>query len=56
MSLHADEADYDLSRRFTRTETLDLLDQARRATQHWHAVRGHPIAQLFLLALLAKTR
>ena len=50
------EADYDLSRRFSRNEALAFIAQAKRTVEQWPDVRAHPAAQLFLLALLAKAR
>jgi uncharacterized protein (UPF0332 family) len=46
------EADYDLSRRFSRSEVRDLIDIAERATTAWHSIRKTPEAQVFLCALL----
>jgi predicted lipid-binding transport protein (Tim44 family) len=46
------EADYDASRKFTKKETLDLLDQVEQAFGDWDAVRGTPQADTFLVALL----
>jgi predicted lipid-binding transport protein (Tim44 family) len=48
------EADYDTSRRFTRQECLDLLDQAEQAFADWRAVRQTLQADTFLVALLAQ--
>ncbi|MBZ0252896.1 MAG: hypothetical protein K8I02_06100 [Candidatus Methylomirabilis sp.] len=46
------EADYDTARRFTRQETLDLVDQADRAFRDWDSVRTSLQADVFLVALL----
>ena len=47
------EADYDTARRFTRRETLDLLDQAQQAFADWREVRKSIQADTFLAGLLA---
>ena len=46
-------ADYDRARRFTRGETLDLIESAERAFRDWREVRGSLQADTFLTALLA---
>ena len=46
------EADYDLSRRFTRAEVLLLVDQTTQAFADWHSVRGSLPADTFLAGLL----
>ncbi len=46
-------ADYDRARRFTRGETLDLIESAERAFRDWRDVRGTLQADTFLTALLA---
>lgn len=48
------EADYDTARRFTRKETLDLVDQAEKAFAAWQTVRQSVQADTFLIALLAQ--
>lgn len=48
------EADYDLGRRFTRQETLDLVVQAQNAFTNWQRIRGTIQADTFLVALLAQ--
>lgn len=48
------EADYDLRRRFTRTETQDLVERADKATKDWHTIRRTMQAEAFLVALLAQ--
>ena len=49
-------ADYDNGTFWTRTEALSHVTQARRAFQLWDALRDEPVAQEYLLALLAKKR
>ncbi len=49
------EADYDMARRFTRREVLDLLDDAETAFADWKAVRKSVQADTFLVGLLAFT-
>ena len=48
------EADYDTSRRFTRRESLDLVEQAEQAFTDWRVVRHSLQADVFLVALLAQ--
>ncbi len=50
------EADYDVSRRFTRSETLDLIDQADQAFIDWSQTRRDPAAEAFMLSLLVSNR
>ena len=50
------EADYDVSRRFTRSETLDLIDQADQAFIDWSQTRRDPAAEAFMLTLLITNR
>ena len=50
------EADYDRARRFTRRETLDLLDQAQQAFADWKKVRKTIQADTFLAGLLTFAR
>lgn len=47
------QADYDLARRFTRREALDLVGQAELAFVDWNGVRGSIQADTFLTGLLA---
>ncbi len=46
------EADYNVARRFTRLEVIDLISQAAQAFHNWQAVRADPVAQMYLTALL----
>ena len=46
------EADYDLSRTFTRLEALNLYYRALRAFDDWRAVAGTPQADTFVVGLL----
>jgi hypothetical protein len=48
------EADYDLSRRFTRQETMDLVTQSSDAFRDWQTVRGSTQADVFLVGLLVE--
>lgn len=47
------EADYNVGRAFTRSDTLLLVASARRAFRNWRLIRNSESAQLFLVALLA---
>lgn len=49
------EADYDMTRRFTRREVLDLLDDAETAFADWKSVRKSVQADTFLVGLLVFT-
>ncbi len=46
------QADYDLSRRFSRGEVHDLIERAERAMAAWRSIRGTAEANVFLTALL----
>jgi len=46
------EADYDLSRNFSRAEVNDLIERTRAAFDRWRAVKGSDAARLYLVALL----
>jgi hypothetical protein len=50
------EADYDLGRRFSRSEVRDLIDAAERATAAWGRVRKTQQARVYLAALLVYDR
>jgi hypothetical protein len=49
-------ADYDLLASFSRTDTLDLLSEARRAFEDWYRVQDTDEANVFLSALLFAKR
>jgi hypothetical protein len=46
------EADYDISRRFTRFEVDNLVDRVAQAFQLWQGIKTEPTAQMYLAALL----
>jgi uncharacterized protein (UPF0332 family) len=46
------EADYRLSRTFTRGEVTNFVHRARQAHDAWKIVRGHPLAKVYLASLL----
>jgi len=48
------EADYDVSRTFTRAEALDMVDLAEQAFIDWQTIRRTIPADVFLAALLAQ--
>ena len=50
------QADYDVSLRFSRTETLTLCLRARQAFVAWKAVRASDEAKVFLMALLLQRK
>jgi hypothetical protein len=50
------EADYNLSRTFTRAEVRGLVARVRDAFRLWHDVRTSEAARLYLAALLAGER
>jgi uncharacterized protein (UPF0332 family) len=49
-------ADYDLSQTFDQLRVSLIIDQAKKATLDWRAVRHTPNANVFLVALLLGTR
>ncbi len=46
------DADYDLSLPFSRTQVLDLVEQAEEAFAAWERVRRQDVAYLYLAVLL----
>jgi uncharacterized protein (UPF0332 family) len=50
------DADYDLSKRFTRQEVELLLTRARQAFEDWQKAAADPLRPLFLLLLLTGER
>lgn len=50
------EADYDLSRSFTRAEVTDLIHRTRTAFARWNAVRTSDPARVYLTLLLVGER
>lgn len=49
-------ADYDLSEKFTRTQTLSFVWQAEFAFLTWNLIRNRDEARVFLAALLLQKR
>lgn len=49
-------ADYDTESNWTRTEALTEVKTARQAFNTWSSIRQEPLAQEFLVSLLAKKR
>jgi len=47
-------ADYDNSTQWTRTDVLTLIALVESAFTSWHAIRDAPVAQVFLISLLAR--
>ena len=47
------EADYDIARKFTRQEVLDLVELAEQVFEEWATVRKSLQADTYLVALLA---
>ena len=50
---HRLAADYDMSRKFSRLEVLDIVAATERAFRDWRTVRGSVQADTFLVGLLA---
>lgn len=50
------EADYDLTRAFTRREVLDLVSMAEQAFRDWSTVAGTQAGDAFLVALLLRKK
>jgi len=46
------QADYDLAKIYSRTETVKLLNEVKIASAQWSAIRSRPEANVFLAALL----
>ena len=53
---HRHIADYDNSKRWSRRETLELVEAAAAAFESWNQVRDEPVAQDYLVSLLVKER
>ena len=49
-------ADYDGSRKWTRTDTVANVDSVAAAFEAWKAIRKNSVAQDFLITLLLKER
>ena len=49
-------ADYDNSKKWTRSEVLTLVGLVERAFRSWHGIRDEPAAQDFLLSLLGSPK
>lgn len=45
-------ADYNVDKRFSRSEASDVITQAAAAFQAWQRVRNHPVARNYLAAIL----
>lgn len=50
------EADYDTSKDWSRTEVLDRIDRVSAAFVRWNAIREAPVAQAYLVSLLGRRR
>jgi hypothetical protein len=42
------EADYNLRKSFTRSESQAMIEQAEKATSDWHEIRNDDLARIFL--------
>jgi hypothetical protein len=51
---HRHSADYDNSKKWSRTEVLSHIDTAAAAFDSWKIIRKDPLAQDFLLLLLVQ--
>jgi uncharacterized protein (UPF0332 family) len=49
-------ADYDISKQWTRTEALAIIDQVDDAFNNWKLIRNHKFAQSYLLLLLGDAK
>jgi uncharacterized protein (UPF0332 family) len=49
-----EDADYNTSRDWTRTEVWNLIDSVSKAFESWRAIRDEPEAQAYLVSLLDK--
>ena len=50
------DADYEVSKEWSRTDVLSLVDTVSDAFKSWEAIKHEPAAQGFLFSLLAKDR
>ena len=50
------EADYETSKEWSRTDALNQVDTVSAAFKSWDAIQDEPVAQAFLFSLLAKDR
>jgi uncharacterized protein (UPF0332 family) len=50
------DADYETSREWSRTDAVKQVDAVSAAFKGWEAIRNEPAAQAFLFSLLAKDR
>jgi uncharacterized protein (UPF0332 family) len=53
---HRHEADYDIAKKWTRTEATQIIDQVEAAFQNWKVIRNHKFAQAYLLSLLGQPK
>lgn len=56
MYQHRQIADYDNSRKWSRTDVLQKIDSVESAFRSWHEIRNEAEAQNFLVTLLLKER
>lgn len=50
------DADYDMSEEWTRTDVLKQIEAVSAAFDSWKAIREEPVAQAYLVSLLSKKR
>jgi len=50
------DADYETSKEWSRTDALNQVEAVSAAFKSWEAIRNEPAAQAFLFSLLAKDR
>ena len=53
---HRHSADYDISKQWTRTEAMAIIDQVDAAFQSWTLIRDHKFAHAYLLSLLGNPK
>jgi hypothetical protein len=56
LQLARHEADYDLTRDFTRAEVQVMIAQVQQAMQVWPNIADHPLTRAYLLGLVLSTR
>lgn len=53
---HRHDADYDIARRFRRSEVEILVESAAEALRIWKTIRTEPVTRVYLIALLVSKK
>jgi hypothetical protein len=46
------DADYDLTKRFTRSDVVGLVDRTKNAFEKWGTIRKHDLSRIYLASLI----